>query len=192
MIIRIRLKDHPDKYVGKQSVLSALHCDDRRLGRPAYYRGDGLHAGAFWFVPEHRANSWTTVQRLKTTLTQASQGWHKWHETTWTAYEVVHLDTGKVEPLDVFLLPFRGDLPDPEDGHVDLWKALRDEAQQEAKGRAETHYAIQAARDLIPVPAPQRQDSTTDQLLTVLEMAQLAGCYDARDLILETLMPETM
>jgi len=46
-------------------------------------------------------------------------------------------------------------------------------------------YSIREARRLIPEERrpDQRQDSTTDQVLTVLELARLAGCYDALDLL---------
>lgn len=38
--------------------------------------------------------------------------------------------------------------------------------------------------------APQRQDSMVDQLLTVVSLAQAAGCYDAADLIQEALIAD--
>ena len=45
-------------------------------------------------------------------------------------------------------------------------------------------YQVKEAIDLAPVSRrEQRQDSTTDQLITVLELARRAGCYDAYDLI---------
>lgn len=44
-------------------------------------------------------------------------------------------------------------------------------------------YATDEAKRLIPDVQPQRQDSTTDQLDTVLALGIRAGCYDAVDLI---------
>jgi len=48
-------------------------------------------------------------------------------------------------------------------------------------------YAIDEARRLIPSSCAQRQDSTTDQLTTVLELARRAGCYDAHDFLKDVL-----
>ena len=44
-------------------------------------------------------------------------------------------------------------------------------------------YAVDEAKRLIPEQQTQRQDSTTDQLITVMELANRAGCYDASDWI---------
>ena len=194
MIIRIRLKDHPEKYVGRKGVTYALACDESRKGRPVYYTSlkSFQFIAAHWFAPEHKANTWSTVQRLKMTLSAAAFGSLKWHETTWTAYEVVHVDTGVVEPLDVFMLPFRGDFPDPDNGQERWWEILKETAELENFDKAKRHYAIQIGMDLMPNKAGQRQDSATDQLLTVLVLANQAGCYDAHDLIQKTLMPETL
>lgn len=52
------------------------------------------------------------------------------------------------------------------------WKALQVACDPEKEG----------AR-LIKKVQPQRQDSVTDQLRTVVELATRAGCYDAADLI---------
>lgn len=45
---------------------------------------------------------------------------------------------------------------------------------------------------LIPEPLPQRQDSTTAQLITVLDLGQRAGCYDAHDLIVKAIYGEVI
>lgn len=50
-------------------------------------------------------------------------------------------------------------------------------------------YAVQEAIRLIPASAPQRQDSTTNQLITVMELARRAGCWDAYDLLQRKLDP---
>lgn len=42
-------------------------------------------------------------------------------------------------------------------------------------------FALQQAQQAIPKPLRQRQDSLEAQLLTLLEMATRAGCYDAAD-----------
>jgi hypothetical protein len=42
-------------------------------------------------------------------------------------------------------------------------------------------YRLQAAAKLIPDPAVQRQDSLTDQMVTLMDLARRAGCYDAAD-----------
>lgn len=44
-------------------------------------------------------------------------------------------------------------------------------------------FDLAEAERLIPKHQPQRQDSTTDQLLTVLDLAIRAGCYDAAEVI---------
>ena len=49
------------------------------------------------------------------------------------------------------------------------------------------YYATEIAEKLIPQHQPQRQDSTTDQLMTVLGLAIRAGCYDAADVIRQML-----
>lgn len=45
------------------------------------------------------------------------------------------------------------------------------------------HYTVAEAKRLIPEQQPQRQDSTLDQMMTVLALAIRAGCYDAADQI---------
>lgn len=184
MIIRIRLKRYPDKYVGREDCTYAFACDESRSIRlkgtdPTYYTDpNGGHLTAPWFVPEHRANTWTKPADIKRTLSSSAYAC-KWHETTWTAYEVVHVDTGVVEPLDVFLLAFRKGLPDPALGDPALWAMLKRRAEADTAPA----YPLAEAIRLIPKSADQRQDSTTDQLTTVLELARRAGCYDAYDLI---------
>ena len=42
-------------------------------------------------------------------------------------------------------------------------------------------FAIQQAQKAVPKLLGQRQDSLEAQLLTLLEMATRAGCYDAAD-----------
>jgi len=44
-------------------------------------------------------------------------------------------------------------------------------------------YPVDEAERLIPKVQEQRQDSTTDQLITVKELALRAGCRDALDWI---------
>ncbi len=44
-------------------------------------------------------------------------------------------------------------------------------------------YAITEAMRLIPELQTQRQDSTMDQVDTVMGLARRAGCYDAEDLL---------
>lgn len=183
MIIRIRLKAHPDKYIPRENTTYALADDETRRQRSdSYYREFHEHS---FFVPQHQANTWTVPGNIKRTLSSSARLWHKWHETTWTEYEVEHVDTGVVEPLDVFLLPFRKGLPDPKVGDITKWAHLK----KRAEAKPPTPYAIAEAIRLIPVPDQvQRQDSTTDQLITVLELARRAGCYDAYDVIKKRLM----
>lgn len=45
----------------------------------------------------------------------------------------------------------------------------------------ELRYAGKQAKLAVPEKLPQRQDSLEAQLLTVQNMAQRAGCYDAVD-----------
>jgi len=178
MIIRVRLLSHPDKYVGRDCTTYAFACDeDRRTREDNWYREESFR-DAHWFVPDHQANTWTKPSNIKRTLSTASRG-HKWVQTTWTAYEVVHLDTGKVEPLDVFLLKYRGKHPDPTVGETARWEFLK----ERVNGRPKVPFAIAEAQRLIPdgnCPA-QRQDSTNEQVATILELARRAGCYDAHD-----------
>lgn len=42
-------------------------------------------------------------------------------------------------------------------------------------------FAVQQAQKALPTRMPQRQDSLEAQLVTLLEMATRAGCYDAAD-----------
>ncbi len=42
-------------------------------------------------------------------------------------------------------------------------------------------FATQQAQQAVPTRLRQRQDSLEAQLITVLEMATRAGCYDAAD-----------
>lgn len=42
-------------------------------------------------------------------------------------------------------------------------------------------FALQQAQQAVPKSLRQRQDSLEAQLLTLLEMANRAGCYDAAD-----------
>jgi hypothetical protein len=137
MIIRIRLKAHPDKYVGREDCTYALTCDAKRGDRrassdPTYYTDpDKGHMAAHWFVAQHRANTWTKPANIKRTLSTAADGWGpspRWASTTWTAYEVEHVDTGVVEPLDVFLMQFRTGKAkaEPKFGRLIAWRKLRD------------------------------------------------------------------
>jgi len=45
----------------------------------------------------------------------------------------------------------------------------------------ENTFPEREAERLIPEQQVQRQDSTHDQLRTVMELAKRAGCYDAHD-----------
>ena len=45
----------------------------------------------------------------------------------------------------------------------------------------EDMFPEREAERLIPEQQEQRQDSTLDQLRTVMELAKRAGCYDAQD-----------
>lgn len=118
MLICIRLKDHPGKYVGTRNTTWALACDETRKQAirngysPDYYTRIESYGfiSNHWFVSKQEANTWTRISDLKRTLSASAYGWEgapRWAATTWSAYEVVHLDTGKVEPLDMFLLPYR-------------------------------------------------------------------------------------
>lgn len=42
-------------------------------------------------------------------------------------------------------------------------------------------YPIHQALTAIPTRLPQRQDALDDQLISLIEMANRAGCYDAAD-----------
>jgi hypothetical protein len=184
VIVRIRLKAHPDRYVGRDLVTYALVCDEERKARwtlrgDTYFTGTGehSHAGGRLFVPQHKANTWTKPGDLKRTLSSAAHQWYKWHQTTWTAYEAEDVETGEVMPLDAFLLAHRKKVAHPKYGEPAKWRLLK----KQAESKAEPHYAIAEAIRLVPECAGQRQDSLTDQMTTVMELARRAGCWDAYD-----------
>lgn len=95
MMIRIRLKNHPDKYVGKSDPTYAVRCDaflkergDRPL--PALLE-------AHWFVPEARAKVWSSIKDLRRFLSLCAQQSYKL--ATFSEYEAVYPD-GATQPLD--------------------------------------------------------------------------------------------
>lgn len=166
---RIRLRRYPHRYVRSDRILS---CDDARSRAP---EGESARLDQKWVTPVREAQVFMSFEDLSKKL---SQGPHKWYETTWARYEVVHSD-GHVELLDKFLMQFREGYPAPSEGSVGFWRALRDIPS--------TSPNILEAHRLIRNPEPQRQDSVSDQLETVLALAVRAGCYDAEDLIRNSL-----
>lgn len=51
-------------------------------------------------------------------------------------------------------------------------------------------FAVDQAQQAVPKILRQRQDSLEAQLLTLLEMAYRAGCYDAQDWLKKRLEPK--
>lgn len=99
LMFSVRLKAHPDRFIGKKQPTYAFASDKAR-----HDRGDDWHDKGFvtahWFCKEQHARVWTKESALKRALTASGSG--KWDEHTWSAYEVVHAD-GRVEPLDDLL-----------------------------------------------------------------------------------------
>jgi len=112
MMIRIRIVGTPN-FVGKSNPSYAFVCDRQRAERKDDYYPSGSYMYGYqclaaWLVPEPRAKVWTEPTSLCRLLSMSAWGAneqfesHKWHQTTWSAYEVV-LPDGTALPLDTWL-----------------------------------------------------------------------------------------
>lgn len=101
LLIRIRIIG-TDKFVGGLSSW-AFRCDKEIAARTDDYYTQGRYLVApAWFVPEHKAKVWTDTASLCRLLSKSAEGSLKWHQTTWSTYEVV-LPDGTATPLDTWL-----------------------------------------------------------------------------------------
>ena len=87
LMMRVRIKNHPSKWVGQTHPSYALHPDQH---------SHPLQLDAHWYVPESRAKVWTSLTVLKRVVTLSKYGFDS---ATFSQFEVVFGD-GSVKPLD--------------------------------------------------------------------------------------------
>ena len=96
LMIRIRLAG-TGRYIGKKNLSYAFASGEQC----AVTRRD-QSSSDFWLVPEKKARVWTETASLLRVLTMAAVPGCKWHENTWSRYEVVLPDDSAI-PLDDWL-----------------------------------------------------------------------------------------
>lgn len=89
-IYRIRLKNRPDRWVGKKSPSYALVSDKRiahfRERYPLCSLEEAVTLNAHWFVKENTAKVWTSVSSLRRFLAICREG----KDDTFSQYEVLN------------------------------------------------------------------------------------------------------
>lgn len=111
----IRLKRHPDRYVGKEGITYQISCDQKiadLIKRQNYKDADGVHGIGrqyTYFKAEKFAKIWTTRSSIQSVLTLCSGYGHldDPDKATFSEFEVVVVEDGKetIEPLDNFRKP---------------------------------------------------------------------------------------
>lgn len=87
VLMRVRLKNHPDKWVGKKNPTYSFYPDQRKMP---------LSPEWHWYVDEKRARVWTNRSDLKRVVSLSRWGEQK---NTFSQFEVVFSD-GTIQPLD--------------------------------------------------------------------------------------------